>query len=97
MSGRASNIQHRTSNIERQKTENELLTPALSMNLWSEDGPLTPSLSMNRMSTRRFLGVRGHVAALQDAAAAIGSWSQCMRKIERRLPMNRKHRTSNIQ
>ncbi len=63
-------------------------------------------LSMNRTSTRRFLGVRGHVralfrrdtsrrgkrrhvAALQDAVAAIGSWSQGMRKIERRLSMNR--------
>ncbi len=40
-------------------------------------------------------GKRRHVAALQDAVGAIGSWSQCMREIERRLSMNRG--TSNIQ
>ncbi len=36
-----------------------------------------------RDTSRR--GKRRHVAALQDAVAAIGSWSQCMRKIERRM------------
>ena len=46
-----------------------------------------------RDTSRR--GKRRHVAALQDAAAAIGSWSQCMRKVERRLSMNRG--TSNIE
>ncbi|MGA3268257.1 MAG: hypothetical protein ABSE16_15690 [Verrucomicrobiota bacterium] len=44
------NIEHRTSNAEhRMKAEDRKrpLTPALPMNLWSEDGPLTPALPMN--------------------------------------------------
>jgi hypothetical protein len=41
MSGQASNIEHRMKAEDRKRP----LTPALPMNLGSEDGPLTPALS----------------------------------------------------